>query len=113
MKEISLKVVQSGGIVRSIQNHGIRQLPHRFKAKYADMEGNRYYEKGRFISVFYDASPSTMREVEGILNLNEEILRNTHLKARNKFDDINNVRENKNPYVQEILGEMAAAAKMK
>lgn len=77
------------------------------------MEGNRYYEKGRFISVFYDASPSTMREVEGILNLNEEILRNTHLKARNKFDDINNVRENKNPYVQEILGEMAAAAKMK
>lgn len=53
-----------------------------------------------------------MRQVEGILNLNEEILRNTHLKARNKFDDINNVRENKNPYVQEILGEMAAA-KMK
>jgi small subunit ribosomal protein S6 len=112
MKEISLKVVQSGGIVRSIQNHGIRQLPHRFKAKYADIDGNRYYEKGRFISVFYDASPATMRQVEGILNLNEEILRNTHLKARNKFDDINNVRENKNPYVQEILGEMAAA-KMK
>ena len=65
----------------------------------------------RFISVFYDASPATMRQVEGILNLNEEILRNTHLKARNKFNDINNVRENKNPYVQEILGEMAAAKK--
>jgi ribosomal protein S6 len=93
MKEISLKVVQSGGIVCSIQNHGIRQLPHRFKAKYADIDGNHYYEKGRFISVFYDASPATMRQVEGILNLNEEILRNMHLRARSKFDDINNGRE--------------------
>mmetsp|Transcript_21289 Transcript_21289/g.45488 ORF Transcript_21289/g.45488 Transcript_21289/m.45488 type:complete len:129 (-) Transcript_21289:158-544(-) len=105
MKEISLKIVNNGGIVRSIQNHGIRQLPHRFKAKYADREGNRYYEKGRFISVFYDASPNTMRQVGGILNLNEEILRNTHLRATNKFNDVNNSRESKNSYVQEILGD--------
>eukprot|EP00584_Thalassiosira_punctigera_P001276 CAMPEP_0172525826 /NCGR_PEP_ID=MMETSP1067-20121228/847_1 /TAXON_ID=265564 ORGANISM="Thalassiosira punctigera, Strain Tpunct2005C2" /NCGR_SAMPLE_ID=MMETSP1067 /ASSEMBLY_ACC=CAM_ASM_000444 /LENGTH=128 /DNA_ID=CAMNT_0013309197 /DNA_START=117 /DNA_END=503 /DNA_ORIENTATION=- len=105
MKEISLKIVNNGGIVRSIQNHGIRQLPHRFKAKYADREGNRYYEKGRFISVFYDASPNTMRQVGGILNLNEEILRNTHLRATNKFNDVNNSRESKNSYVREILGD--------
>lgn len=105
MKEISLKIVKNGGIVRSIQNHGVRQLPHRFRAKYADREGNRYYEKGRFISVFYDANPSVMRQVEDILNLDEQILRNTHLKARNKFMDVNNVRENKNPYIQEILQE--------
>ena len=50
MKEVSLKIVNNGGIVRSIQNHGIRQLPHRFKAKYTDSDGTRYYEKGRFIS---------------------------------------------------------------
>eukprot|EP00804_Cyclotella_cryptica_P008877 CCRYP_013099-RA/>CCRYP_013099-RA protein AED:0.28 eAED:0.28 QI:151/0/0.5/1/0/0.5/2/0/120 len=105
------QIVSNGGIVRSIQNHGIRQLPHRFKAKYADREGNRYYEKGRFISVFYDASPSVMRQVEGILNLDELILRNTHLKARNKFMDVNNVRENKNPYVQEILEKEESARK--
>ena len=105
MKEISLKIVNNGGIVRSIQNHGVRQLPHRFRAKYADREGNRYYEKGRFISVFYDANPGVMREVEGILNLDEQILRNTHLKARNKFMDVNNVREKTNPYIQEILQE--------
>ncbi|KAL3789243.1 hypothetical protein HJC23_002828 [Cyclotella cryptica] len=111
MKDVSLKIVSNGGIVRSIQNHGIRQLPHRFKAKYADREGNRYYEKGRFISVFYDASPSVMRQVEGILNLDELILRNTHLKARNKFMDVNNVRENKNPYVQEILEKEESARK--
>lgn len=105
MKEISLKIVNNGGIVRSIQNHGVRQLPHRFRAKYADRDGNRYYEKGRFISVFYDANPTVMREVEGILNLDEQILRNTHLKARNKFLDVNNVREKKNPYIQELLKE--------
>lgn len=87
--------------MRSIQNHGIRQLPHRFKAKYVDQDGNRYYEQGRFISVFYDASPRVKREVEGILNLNEEILRNTHLKATNKFSDVNNLNENKNPYLME------------
>mmetsp|Transcript_10556 Transcript_10556/g.16068 ORF Transcript_10556/g.16068 Transcript_10556/m.16068 type:complete len:135 (+) Transcript_10556:132-536(+) len=110
MKEVSLKIVNNGGIIRSIQNHGIRQVPHRFKAKYADREGNRYYEKGRFISVFYDANPNVMRQVEGILNLNEEILRNTHLRATNKFMDVNNMRENKNPYVQKILAETGEGA---
>merc|ERR1712194_537942 len=100
--------VNNGGIVRSVQNHGIRQLPHRFKAKYSDQEGNRYFERGRFISVFYDANPHVMREVEGILTLNDEILRNTHLKATNKFMDVNNLNEKKNPYLQELVKEMEA-----
>lgn len=112
MREISLKIVNNGGIVRSIQNHGIRQLPHRFKAKYADRDGNRYYEKGRFISVFYDANPNVMRQVESILNLDEQILRNTHLKATNKFEDVNNIKEKKNPYIQEILREMEDAGEL-
>lgn len=106
MKEISLKIVNNGGIVRSIQNHGIRQLPHRFKAKYADREGNRYYEKGRFISVFYDANPNVMRQVHGMLNLDDQILRTTHLRASNKFEEVNNLKENKNPYIQEVLEEL-------
>jgi len=106
MKEVSLKIVDNGGIVRSIQNHGIRQLPHRFKAKYADRDGARYYEKGRFISVFYDASPNIMKQVEGILAMDEQILRTTHLRATNKFEDVNNLKEKKNPYIQEILNEL-------
>jgi ribosomal protein S6 len=106
MKEISLKIVNNGGIVRSIQNHGIRQLPHRFKAKYADREGNRFYEKGRFISVFYDANPNVMRQVHGMLNLDDQILRTTHLRASNKFEEVNNLKENKNPYIQEVLEEL-------
>ena len=103
MKSLSHKVVESGGIVRSIQNHGIRNLPHRFKAKYADSEGNRYYEKGRFISVYYDSNPATQKEVETILRLDEQVLRNTHLKARNKLWYVNIAKEEKNPYIQKVL----------
>ena len=113
MKEVSLKIVDNGGIVRSIQNHGIRQLPHRFKAKYADRDGDRYYEKGRFISVFYDASPNIMKQVEGILAMDEQILRTTHLRATNKFEDVNNLKEKKNPYIQEILNELQQESALK
>jgi ribosomal protein S6 len=113
MKEVSLKIVNNGGIVRSIQNHGIRQLPHRFKSKYADQEGNRYYEKGRFISVFYDANPNVMRQVQGILNLDDQILRTTHLRATNKFGEVNNLKENKNPYIQQILEELGLGGSSK
>eukprot|EP01083_Nonionella_stella_P191887 709844_1 len=103
VKTISHKVVEKGGIVRSIQNHGIRQLPHRFKAKFADREGNRYYEKGRFFSIYYDSNPMIQKEVDTILKLDEQVLRNTHLKVRNKMWYVNIAREDKNPYIQQVL----------
>ena len=103
VKTISHKVVENGGIVRSIQNHGIRSLPHRFKAKYADREGNRHYEKGRFFSMYYDSNPTVQKEVESILKMNELVLRNTHLKVRNKLWYVNIAKEEKNPYIQKVL----------
>ena len=103
MKEISLKVVENGGIVRSVQNHGLRTFPHRFKAKYPDyLTQQRYYEQGRFISVYYDANPATLKQVESILNMNDQVLRVNHLKSRSKLDWINH-RHDKNPYVQQVL----------
>ena len=103
MKDVSHKVVGGGGIVRGSRNHGVRDLPHRFKARYPDKLGNRYYKKGRFVSVYYDASPAVLREVESVLRLNEEVLRGTHLKARNKLWYVNIAREDKNPYIQSVL----------
>lgn len=100
MKKASLEIVQGGGIVRGIHNHGIRNLPHRFRAKYPDKEGNRYYSKGRFISIYYDSNPATMRQVEQVLKLDENLLRNTHLKARSILDYVNIEREERNPYVR-------------
>jgi ribosomal protein S6 len=99
MKEISVKVIQNDGVVRSIHNHGIRQLPHRYKAKFPDMRGIRYYDKGRFVSIYYDGSPKVMRQVEGMLNLNDAVLRMTTLRARNKMDFVNVEQEKKNPYI--------------
>jgi ribosomal protein S6 len=100
MKKVAVEVVTGGGIVRGIHNHGFRDLAHRFKAKFADKEGKRYYEIGRFISIYYDANPATMRGVEQILKLDEEILRNTHLRARSVLDICNTAREHKNPFIQ-------------
>lgn len=88
--------------MRSIQNHGIRRLPHRFKGKYADREGNRYYKDGRFFSIYYDANPVVQKEVDGMLKMDEQVLRNTHLKARNKLWFVNIAREDKNPYIQKV-----------
>mmetsp|Transcript_10656 Transcript_10656/g.13486 ORF Transcript_10656/g.13486 Transcript_10656/m.13486 type:complete len:130 (-) Transcript_10656:293-682(-) len=103
VKSISHKVVGNGGLVRSIQNHGIRNLPQRFKAKYADREGNRYYQKGRFFSIYYDANPKIQKEVDSILKMDEQVLRNTHLKVRNKLWYVNIAKEDKNPYIQKVM----------
>ena len=105
MKQISHEVVNGGGIVRGIHNHGIRDLPQRFQARFADKRGTRYYNKGRFISIYYDSNPATMRQVEQILTMDEEVLRNTHLKARSILDFVNIGREERNPYIQQVLQE--------
>jgi ribosomal protein S6 len=103
MKQVSHKIVDNGGIIRSIQNHGVREFPHRVQAKYPDYKtGRRYYEKGRYISLYYDASPNTIKDVEKILSMNDQVLRNSHLKARSKLDYISIQKEDKNPYVKSI-----------
>jgi len=102
MKKVSHEVINGGGIVRGILNHGIRDLPQRFRAKYPDKQGNRYYEKGRFISIYYDSNPLTMRLVEQTLAMNEEVLRNTHLKARSILDFANISRAERNPYIRQV-----------
>lgn len=104
VKQVSHKIVENGGIVRSIQNHGIRQFPHRVQAKNPDLiTGHRYFEKGRFVSVYYDSNPTTRAQVDRILSMNDQVLLRTHLKARSKLDWISMQRMDKNPYIQEVL----------
>jgi ribosomal protein S6 len=105
MKQVSQKIVGNGGIVRSIQNHGIRKFPHRIRAKHPDFQtGQRYYEKGRYISVYYDANPGSLKDVEKILDLSDNIvLRQTHLKVRSKLDWISMERIDKSPYMEQVL----------
>lgn len=104
VKGVANIVVNNGGIVRGVQNHGLRDLPHRFKARNPDAEGVRYFKRGRFLSVYYDSSPQTMRDVTDAVNLQSDfVLRQTHLKVRNKIWDVNIVNEKKNPYIQRVL----------
>jgi ribosomal protein S6 len=107
MKKVSMEIVKGGGIVRAIHNHGIRNLPHRFRAKYADKEGKRYYTKGRFVSIYYDSNPATMKQVEQTLTVQEEVLRNTHLKARSVLDYVNISREERNPFIKQVKMQQA------
>jgi ribosomal protein S6 len=104
VKTVSHEIIKGGGIVRSVHNHGIRSLPHRFQARFPDKRGNRYYYKGRFLSIYYDSNPSTMKQVEQLLKMDEEVLRNTHLKARSILD-FANLREDRNPYIQQVEEE--------
>merc|ERR1712232_462026 len=102
MKKICYEIVNGGGIIRSIQNHGIRKLPHRFKTRYPDQEGVRYYAHGRFISLYYDCSPYTMKKTENVLYLDETVIRFTNLNARSNLDYINVTKEEYNPYIAKV-----------
>ena len=102
VKRFSHEIVKEGGVVRSIQNHGIQDLPTRFKARYPDAQGNRYYRKGRFISIYFDSNPYAMKMAENVLNLDAEVLRYTNLKARSPLDYVNTTREDRNPYIRRI-----------
>mmetsp|Transcript_7068 Transcript_7068/g.14506 ORF Transcript_7068/g.14506 Transcript_7068/m.14506 type:complete len:155 (+) Transcript_7068:174-638(+) len=107
-KSVSLEVVNRGGIIRGIHNHGIRQAPHRFKAKFADAMGRRYYEKVRFISVYMDCNPQTRQQVQQLLASDENVLRQTHLKARSILDQASELSWRKNPFLKEVLEEIKA-----
>jgi hypothetical protein len=49
-----------------------------------------------------------MRQVESVIRLHSDVvLRQTHLKARNKLWYVNVAREDRNPYIQRVM-EMEA-----
>ena len=103
MKQVAHEVVNGGGLVRAIHNHGIRETPVRMKAKSTDQLGQRYFEKGRFISVYMDCNPRVRESVHNILALDQDILRQTHLRARSLLDNVNLAKEKTNPFVQRYL----------
>jgi ribosomal protein S6 len=111
MKKVSHEIIKGGGVVRAVHNHGIRELPHRMRAKHADQFGVRYYTKGRFFSVYYDANPHTVAMVKQTFAMNTEILRETHLRARSVFDFVNVQRQDKNPYIKKVKEQEQAEAR--
>jgi len=46
-----------------------------------------------------------MKQVETALSMHEEVLRNTHLKARSVLDFVNIQKEDRNPYIRKVRQE--------
>jgi hypothetical protein len=59
-RAVASEVISAGGVVRTVENVGVRTLPERFKSKFADRNGIRYHYEGRFCTMRFDASPDTL-----------------------------------------------------
>ena len=63
-KRYTREVVSLGGVVRGIENHGIRPLPERAKRKYATTTGERIVWDARFVSTHIDVNPASLVEID-------------------------------------------------
>ena len=99
VKDISKIVLEGGGVVRSIENHGVRPLPYRFKSKHMDSQGLRYHNSGRFISMHFDASPTKLPAIDKIVKLEEGVLRTTTMRGEDWSEKINVSKAKKNPFM--------------
>jgi len=68
-------VMSAGGVVRGIENHGVRPLPERATRKYATTEGKRHFWEARYVSTCFDASPTALVEIDRLLRNEEGVLR--------------------------------------
>ena len=88
-----------GGVVRQLENHGIKKLPYRFKNHHAPAGSDRRYEQwGRWVSMYFDASPRIMQDVERHLRNNENVLRFTTFKPVTQLEKVNSRKRNDNPW---------------
>eukprot|EP00611_Tribonema_gayanum_P023799 TRINITY_DN5088_c0_g1_i2.p2 TRINITY_DN5088_c0_g1~~TRINITY_DN5088_c0_g1_i2.p2 ORF type:complete len:108 (-),score=14.45 TRINITY_DN5088_c0_g1_i2:1590-1913(-) len=71
-------VLEDGGMVRCVENHGVKDLAYRFRARTA-MSGseNRYHTRGRWVSMYFDARPETLDKIDADLKLQDFYLRST------------------------------------
>ena len=85
--------------MRQLENHGIKKLPYRFKNHHAPAGSDRRYEQwGRWVSMYFDASPRIMQDVERHLRNNENVLRFTTFKPVTQLDKVNSRKRNDNPW---------------
>lgn len=89
-------VLDDGGIVRCIENHGVRSLAYRFRARQG-IENEMYFTHGRWVSIYMDAKPPTISKVERELNLHEGYLRSNVTRPRIKMDYVNSSKRT-NPW---------------
>ncbi|GMH55766.1 hypothetical protein TrRE_jg10933 [Triparma retinervis] len=89
VKSLAKTIVGEGGVVRTVENLGVRRLPMRAKARFADREGNRYFDEGRLVNIRFDTNPATLREVQRIVKLQEAVISETITREKDVSREAN------------------------
>jgi ribosomal protein S6 len=87
-KKYSGIILSNGGVIRGIENHGIRPLAEQAKRKYATTDGSRYFWEARFITVTFDAAPKVLVLTDRYFRTQAGILRTFVVKQRAGMDII-------------------------
>ncbi|TFJ86251.1 hypothetical protein NSK_002459 [Nannochloropsis salina CCMP1776] len=86
LKQCATTVLSNGGAMRGFENHGLRALSHRLRNRRAMEEEQKYHWRARYISSYFDVSPDTVKEVERVLRLDENVLRFFTLRPKTQAD---------------------------
>ncbi|GMI48807.1 hypothetical protein TrCOL_g11379 [Triparma columacea] len=84
IRTLAKTIVGDGGVVRTVENLGVRRLPMRTKARFADREGNRYFDDARLVNIRFDTNPATLLELQRIVKLEEVVIKQTVTKEKDK-----------------------------
>jgi small subunit ribosomal protein S6 len=76
LKRTARHVVARSGNVRKIENWGERQLAFRVR------KDQRNHHSARFLSLFIDAHPTVLKEVESLSRFNRDVLRQVTFKRK-------------------------------
>ena len=90
-------ILKNGGVVRGIENHGVRPLPSRARRKYISTSGERYFWDARFVTTTFDANPKTLDDIKRMLRDDEAVLRYFTTKQDTKMEHLS-ATNYKNPY---------------
>ena len=89
---------RNGGIVRGIENHGVRPLGDQTKKKYAQAStGERYFWDAQFMTSTFDCSPPVLKQLNRFLRDSEEVIRSHVTRVETKLDRLTS-KTYKNPY---------------
>ncbi|CBN74627.1 conserved unknown protein [Ectocarpus siliculosus] len=95
-------ILEEGGVVRSVANHGVRVLPYRFHSKHDIKEkDDRWFSSGRWASAYYDASPAVAKKMEEQLWAEDKVIRVSTRRPATKMDRIASTHERSNPWDME------------
>lgn len=76
------------GVVRGVENHGVRAVAHRIKAPQRTEAEPRYNTEARFVTAHIDIGSMHASELIAEVRKNDDVLRLTVLKPPTKMDAV-------------------------